>query len=91
MAWINRTYGHLRMGKRILVSSCDWMQLPAEMPAQSIGIVRLTAWERYVDWCRMMAARVDNVAAHQRPRIGRPKQAWHVRWWLEGVGAPVGY
>ena len=32
MAWVNRTYGHLRMGKRLLVSNCDWLRLPTEMP-----------------------------------------------------------
>ena len=32
MAWVNRAYGHLRMGKRLLVSNCDWMALPSEMP-----------------------------------------------------------
>ena len=32
MAWINRAYGHLRMGRRLLISNCDWLRLPAEMP-----------------------------------------------------------
>ena len=32
MAWVNRAYGHLRMGRRLLISSCDWLMLPDEMP-----------------------------------------------------------
>ena len=27
MAWVNHTYGHLRMGKRLLISSCDFLAL----------------------------------------------------------------
>ena len=32
MSWVNRAYGHLRMGRRLLVSSCDFIMLPSDMP-----------------------------------------------------------
>ena len=28
--WLNKYYGHLRQGKRLLVSSCDFLQLGAD-------------------------------------------------------------
>ena len=32
MAWVHRAYGHLRQGRRILISACDFLQLPEAMP-----------------------------------------------------------
>ena len=30
MSWVNKAYGHLRMGRRLLHSSCDFFALPYE-------------------------------------------------------------
>ena len=32
MGWVNETYSHLRMAKRLLTSTCDFLALPASMP-----------------------------------------------------------
>ena len=32
MSWVNKAYGHLRMGRRLLHSSCDFLSLPHETP-----------------------------------------------------------
>ena len=46
MAYVNRAYGHLRMGRRLLTSSCDFLHLPEATPSywklalQSKGMVR---------------------------------------------------
>ena len=32
MSWVNKAYGHLRMGRRLLHSSCDFLALPHETP-----------------------------------------------------------
>ena len=42
MGWINEKYGHLRMGKRLLVSSCDFLELPDTMPPY--WRIALTSW-----------------------------------------------
>ena len=32
MSWVNKEYGHLRMGHRLLHLSCDFLALPYETP-----------------------------------------------------------
>ena len=32
MSWVNKAYGHLRMGRRLLHSLCDFLALPQETP-----------------------------------------------------------
>jgi hypothetical protein len=32
MSWVNKAYGYLRMGRRLLHSSCDFFALPQETP-----------------------------------------------------------
>jgi hypothetical protein len=32
MSWVNKAYGNLRMGHRLLHSSCDFLALPYETP-----------------------------------------------------------
>ena len=32
MSWVNKAYGHLRMGRRLLHSSCGFLALPYETP-----------------------------------------------------------
>jgi hypothetical protein len=32
MSWVNKAYGHLKMGRRLLHSSCDFFALPQETP-----------------------------------------------------------
>ena len=32
MSWVNKAYGHIRMSRRLLHSSCDFLALPYETP-----------------------------------------------------------
>jgi ribonuclease HI len=86
MAWINRAYGHLRMGKRLLISSCDWLKLPEETPQywryalKSMGALRgLVPRDSEPDGQRGFTPEVTyREARHGRRRTVRVGGEWSV-------------